>query len=161
MTLNENLFGKVFGQPDHEDPNQLKLFMRPQELMDTVQHSADEGIVDRDLRNKGTRKDIMTSVWGTKRRELYGPHYSGLVESIKKHGVIRPVTIEDIPNQPLSMGQGHHRVAAANMVEQQTGRQIYIPVTYDEDYSHGDSTVKFPVSLTEAQFRKNRPEHNR
>jgi hypothetical protein len=159
--LNFTLFGREFGQPDYEDPNQLKLFMRPQELMDTVKYSSDEGIVNRETRNKGTREEIMSSVWGTKRSELYGPHYASLVNSIKTHGVLRPVTIEDIPGKPLAMGQGHHRVAAANMVEQQTGKPVFIPVTYDEDYSHGDFASNFPVSLAEKQFRKKRPEANR
>lgn len=160
MSLNENLFGKVFGQPDHEDPNQLKLFMRPQELMGTVKHSVDEVIVDRDVRREKKQDKTMSSMWDIKRSELQGPHYSGLVDSIKKHGVLRPVTIEDVSGNPLTMGQGHHRVAAANMVEQQTGRQIFIPVVYDKEMDYTDNPRNFPVSLAEKQFRKKRPQKN-
>ena len=159
--LNFTLFGREFGQPDHEDPNQLKLFMRPQELMDTIRYSSDESVVDKSTRAEGDRDKTMSSLWSIKRSELYGRHYSGLVESIKNHGVLRPVTIEDRSGAPLTMGQGHHRVAAANMVEQNTGKPVFIPVVYGDDAHHSDSLKKFPMSLTEAQFRKNRPEIKR
>jgi len=37
------------------------------------------------------------------------------------------------------MGQGHHRVAAAADIAEKTGRQMYIPVIYDDDFQHSDT----------------------
>jgi hypothetical protein len=36
------------------------------------------------------------------------------------------------------MGNGHHRVAAALRVEKNTGREMYIPVVYDDNWNHTD-----------------------
>jgi hypothetical protein len=166
--LSKDLFGNIQVTPQPvgesvpvqmsrkpENPNQYKLFMRPQELMSTIKHSVDEVIVN--ARRTQSQEDTMSSLWSVKRSELYGPHYASLVKNIEKNGVLRPVTIEDVPGNPLTMGQGHHRVTAAHMVEQNTGKQVYIPVVYDNEMDYTDKKKNFPISLAEAQFRKKRP----
>lgn len=165
--LNKDLFGKLQVTPQPygkavpvsitrkpENPNQLKLFMRPNEIMDTIKDSIDVGMVDNQLRMSKDQSKIMNTMWGMKRRELRGKQYRGLTESIKEHGVMRPVTIEDLPGEPLRMGQGHHRVVASAKVEKETGRQVYIPVVYDANYSVTDNVLKYPPSVSERQFLK-------
>lgn len=141
-----------------ENPNQLKLFMRPNEIMDTITDSIDVGMVDVQTRMTKKQPKIMKEVWSRKRRELRGKQYSGLTESIKQHGVIRPITIQDIPGEPLRVGQGHHRIVASAKVEKETGRQIYIPVVYDKNYNYTENPLRYPSTVNERQFRGSREE---
>jgi hypothetical protein len=167
--LSKDLFGKLHVTPrpmvepesvpvelssKPENPNQYKLFMRPQELMDTIKRSVDEGIVSYQTRRYGEHGRVMNALWHQKSAELKGYPYHRLVDSIAQHGVLRPITIEDYSGTPLFMGQGHHRVVAAHQVEQQTGRQIYIPVVYNDDYNHTDNENEYPMTDVERSYRK-------
>lgn len=167
--LSKDLFGKIQVTPrpmvepesvpvqlssKPENPNQYKLFMRPQELMNTINRSVDESIVPYQTRKYGEQGRIMDALWKQKGMELNNFGYKGLVESIEKHGVLRPITIEDYPGTPFFMGQGHHRVAAANQIEQRTGRQIYMPVVYNDDYNHTDNETEYPMHDAEREYRQ-------
>lgn len=166
--LSKDLFGKIQVTPSPmvepesvpvqmsrkpENPNQYKLFMRPQELMDTIKYSVDEADVPRSVKETGDREQVMSYLWNRKTKELGFKSRRMLVDNIKDNGILRPVTIEDNPGKPLSMGQGHHRVAASKLVEQETGKQVYIPVVYSGDFAHTDKEELFPRSLEEKQFR--------
>lgn len=134
-----------------ENPKQFKLFMRPQELMDTIRYSVDDHMSP--VYRTGTRDEVMDELWKFKRGELRSQPYSGMVRSIEQHGVLRPVTIEVHGKQPLTMGQGHHRVAASKRVEEKTGRQVYIPVVYHDNLHHSENTELYPVQPAEAEYR--------
>ena len=149
--LSKDLFGKLqvtpqpVGEPvpvkmsrKPENQNQYKLFMRPQELMSSIRHSVDESGVSYKTLSTKNRDKILNEMWRQKDRELDNVIHTGLLNSIEKHGILRPITIEDQPDEPLTMGNGHHRVAAALRVEKNTGREMYIPVVYDDNWNHTD-----------------------
>lgn len=114
----------------HINPNQLKLFMTPQEIMDTISGSVDLG------------DDSMEELWAEKLAESKGRTYGqpkSLYNSIKEHGVQRHVTLTEERDGSLVMGQGHHRVAAAADIAKKTGREMFIPVIYDSDWNYTNS----------------------
>lgn len=166
--LSKDLFGKIHVTPQPvgepvpvkmslkpENPNQYKLFMRPQEVLDTIKDSVDIHISPSYHKNKGKDKEqVIRDLWDLKKTELRRHPYAGLTRSIEEHGVLRPITIEDRHGEPLSMGQGHHRVLAAHRVEQKTGRQVYIPVVYDADLHHTEGTIEYPITDIEREYRK-------
>ncbi len=170
--ISKDLFGKIRVTPrpmvepesvpvqlsqKPKSPNQYKLFMRPQELMDTVKYSVDYGIVPYNIRQTNDGERILNEVWNQKTKELRRSAYSGLVNSIEQHGILRPVTIEDRGHgRAFGMGQGHHRVVAAQRVENRTGRQVYIPVVYSNDYDETEDTRNYPMTEVEKDFRNNR-----
>jgi len=81
----------------------------------------------------------MEKVWEGKRKDLDDSH-AGLEEDVEIHGVQKPITIvpphKENP-EGYTMGQGHHRVVAAEMAEDATGDEQYIPVQYDKDFNYG------------------------
>ena len=158
--LSKDLFGKLQVTPQPvgesvpvkmsrkpENPNQYKLFMRPQELMSSIRHSVDEdGNVSYETLVSQNRDNILRELWRQKDRELDNVSHTGLLNSIEQHGILRPITLEVYHNEPITMGEGHHRVAAALRVEKKTGREVYIPVVYDRDWNHTD---EHPVETDE------------
>jgi hypothetical protein len=139
----------------HLNPKQLKLFMTPDEIMESVSDSVDRAgsytDVDYETGEQITvPEETMEDLWKTKLAESKGRRQpTSLYNSIKEHGVQRHVTLQMEHDGSLTMGQGHHRVAAAADIAKKTGRQIYIPVIYDDDWSYSDS----------AEYRKTYP-HN-
>ena len=123
---------------DKINPDQFRMFMRPHEIKELVPNSVDAF-------GEGSKKKRMSRLWEHKEREITedalsgaGASYGDLKESIKKVGVMRPVTLYtgmETPTgrEPVAMGQGHHRVAAAEMAERETGKDYYIPVIYSND----------------------------
>lgn len=132
---------------NHLNPKQLKLFMTPQEVMDSVSDSVDRSWeytdVDPETGEKVTiPEQTMDELWEDKLFESTGKRpvdEKSLYDSIKDKGVQRHVTLQLNRDGSLSMGQGHHRVAAAADIAKKTGRQMYIPVLYDEDYNYSDT----------------------
>lgn len=120
--------------------DQFRMFMRPHEIKELVPNSVDAF-------GEGSKKKRMSRLWELKEKEIAegvpidpasGATYSDLKESIKKVGVMRPVTLytgmeTPLGREPVAMGQGHHRVAAAEMAERETGKDYYIPVIYSND----------------------------
>jgi hypothetical protein len=139
----------------HLNPKQLKLFMTPDEIMESVSDSVDRAgsytDVDYETGEQITvPEETMEDLWKTKLAESKGRRQpTSLYNSIKEHGVQRHVTLQMEHDGSLTMGQGHHRVAAAADIAKKTGRQIYIPVAYDDDWGYSDS----------AEYRKAYP-HN-
>lgn len=87
-----------------------------------------------------TVEKTMKDVWEGKREELDGSH-AGLKKNVEIHGVQKPITIvpphKEWTLEGYTMGQGHHRVVAAEMAEKETGAEQYLPVQYDEDFNYG------------------------
>jgi polysaccharide deacetylase 2 family uncharacterized protein YibQ len=139
----------------HLNPKQLKLFMTPDEIMESVSDSVDRAgsytVVGYETGGQITvPEETMEDLWKTKLAESKGRRQpTSLYNSIKEHGVQRHVTLQMEHDGSLTMGQGHHRVAAAADIAKKTGRQIYIPVAYDDDWGYSDS----------AEYRKAYP-HN-
>lgn len=121
---------------DNLNHDQLKLFMTGTEWKATVTHSTD-GPLDR--------------IWPQKESEarLPGPgavHGSGVYDSMKKKGYIRPVNhaldptivFEDSPSGKevrRVQSEGHHRVAAAAAIEHDTGKPVYLIPRYVDNTS--------------------------
>jgi len=99
----------------HLNPDQLKLFMKPSEIKDTISDSV-EGLPT------GSENH-----W-------YSKDDAPLRRSIASGGVKTPVILDHaITPQGISegfdMGNGHHRVENAHVLEEQ-GREIYVPVLH-------------------------------
>jgi hypothetical protein len=69
---------------------------------------------------------------------------TSLKDEIRKNGVQTPVHISHHDTEPAWSGvagavleNGHHRVQAAHEIEQETGKQVYIPVNHSERRSYG------------------------
>lgn len=118
------------------NPNQLKMFMRPDEVMDAVDGSYDFGTV-RKLRNKvDTKLRYEASAPGSADGYVgYDDQETGpsLYESVRDGGVRDPIILQQRDDGGVSMGNGHHRLAAAKMAEEKTGTDKYLPVLHDAD----------------------------
>lgn len=104
---------------------QLKLFMRPSELRDTI---------------SGTVEDHdPTEEWPDK----YSPN---LRRSIERKGVRTPVILQ--PQNRVDeflLGNGHHRVETASQMERE-GKEIYLPVLYSTNYmGESENASRFPL----------------
>lgn len=135
---------------DHLQGEQLRMFMRPREVMDLVTDSVDRPTARERSYGLPVRKS-MEDVWEWKREET---RVKGkLSDDVKIHGVRRPITVvpphEEWNPTGYTMGQGHHRVTAAEMAEDASGGEYYIPVQYDEDFNYGHHAPwPFGASLT-------------
>lgn len=131
---------------EHLNSRQLKLFMTPQEIMGSVVDSVDRGY-----------DEPIEDLWDEKLEESKGALKTNsgksLYDSIADKGVQRHVTLQQDGGH-LVMGQGHHRVAAAADIAKRTGRQMYIPVVYDEgwNYSNDDEYMRaYPQVISKEQ----------
>ena len=122
---------------DNLNPDQLRMFMRPGEIMNMVTDSPD--------RHSG---DTMGDHWDVKAQQVAEePEFQQLKRSIKKHGVKSPVSVyvdftpwEDSEGSdswtgsvhPFALNDGHHRVVIADQLERETGKHVYLPVTYEQ-----------------------------
>lgn len=133
----------------HQPGEQLKLFYRPQEIMDRVDFSHDiQG--EEDLSQMWARKERETRLpYGTPNLDPWPDdddpnrmqHGAGLYSSVKQHGMTSHVQVADeevYGAQRHYLLDGHHRVAAAAAVERDTGREMHVPVL------HGESSVTTP-----------------
>ena len=107
---------------EHLNKNQLRMFMRPQEIYDLTVDSID--------RADG---ETLEDTWVNKESEINDGSYNDLVDSVLEKGVKRPITImlNHGHYKDFTMGQGHHRVKAAEYAEDATGKEYYVPVVYD------------------------------
>jgi hypothetical protein len=120
---------------------QLQMFMTPAEIKSHV-----VGSVDAPGRTPDERKKNMGHVLSGEKLERarrLGTAGEGdttsMLESITKGGVQKPVIISDQgPNlsrgDDLWLGNGNHRVGAAEQAEKDTGKQQFIPVIHDDNY---------------------------
>ena len=123
---------------EHLNKNQLRMFMRPQEIYDLTVDSIDRA-----------DEETLEDTWVNKESETFNfksRFTSGLAKDVIKKGVQRPVTM--ILNhghyKDYTMGQGHHRVKAAEYAEKATGKEYYVPVVYDWDYNETEDDKYIP-----------------
>ena len=111
---------------EHLNKDQLRMFMRPQEIYDLTIESID--------RADG---ETLEDTWVNKESEIKDVMYHKLVNNVLEEGVKRPITImlNHGHYKDYTMGQGHHRVKAAEYAEKATGKEYYVPVVYDWDYN--------------------------
>jgi hypothetical protein len=95
---------------DHFNPNQLRLFMTPTEIMKHFEP------ISGDFK----RNESVEELWGRKAEES---HDAGLTDSIRKQGVQVPVSLDIDRSRVVG---GHHRIAAAHTVDP----NMSIPVNY-------------------------------
>lgn len=142
---------------NHLNQHQYKLFMTGDEIKGLVSDSVDRRsheisntILDPNSFEKvstgvPTPAETMDELWKSKESES-----SKLKDTIAKEGVQRHVTIVPEHDGTFTMGQGHHRVAAASALARE-GRQVYVPVVYDTDFNYsGDETGDYARSYPHA-----------
>jgi hypothetical protein len=133
--------------------NQLQLFMTGSELKSTINRSSD-------LRPG----ENMSSMWGRKleRAKEPGPykHGSGVYDTLMSEGydaskprlsgmgdgVVGPIRLQQSgfgDNRQTRVSDAHHRIAAADDIERQTGQPVWMPVEYDS-HDHMLSERKKP-----------------
>jgi len=112
------------------------MFMRPYEIQKLVKDSVDRRWI-------WDKRKTMRNLWNQKRAEVERRLYGDLNESVWAVGVYNPVTIIP-PSSPnyeteyskYTMGQGHHRVVAAQNAERATKKEYYVPIVYDRHYNY-------------------------
>ena len=121
-----------------ENPNQLKLFMTPKEIMS--EYKPNEADAERrwDYKDAGEdgRLETDEELWSRKADEA---SWSGLMDDIRERGVHIPVSL-DFANKRVR--GGHHRIAAMNHINPHQ----FIPVNYADDvakaYDDEDMYIK-------------------
>ena len=120
----------------HLNPNQLKLFVTARELMNFPAGDAgddDESEWGASLAEspKLTERKLLESKTGTENEAEVrrNPDEESLHESIRKHGVLTPVLVQQTDVGDTWLLNGHHRVATAYDINP----VMYIPLTYTED----------------------------
>ena len=115
------------------NPEQLRLIMRPDEIMGTAVRS-------RDSQRGGITQ---SQKWAQAREEAAKPrgegHGSGVFDSVMKEGLTSHVNLR-LPEEPggdVEMGEGAHRVVSAKMKEEATGREQWVPVQHVEHHERG------------------------
>lgn len=120
------------------NPHQMKLFMGGSEWKDSITSSSDGR--------------WLPDLWATKLEEALqpdpGPGVShrerrgaGTVDSLREHGYNPEMSVDEEgdPDPPLikmlsdgslHMLNGHHRIAAADYLEREEGKTIWIPTNY-------------------------------
>lgn len=135
----------------HLSPYQYKLFMTGDEIKGLVSDSVDRQRsytdVDYDTgENVTVPEQTMGELWATKESESKGKDSrigGSLKDLISHEGVLRHVTIVPEHDGTFTMGQGHHRVAAASALARE-GKEVYVPVMYHPDFNYtGDETGEY------------------
>lgn len=137
---------------DHLNGDQLRMFMRPQEIINLVTSSIDQETNWDDE----TKDQPLEELWNQKRAEVNkSVTYKDLKPSITYHGVKRPITIVpgvDKHEPSYMMGEGHHRVMAADEVEKETGKEIYIPVVHSRYWDETNDSQYRPLGVVAFLF---------
>lgn len=120
---------------DHLQGEQLRMFMRPHEIKDMIGSSEDmfylhnPELTDEEQKQQET----MPNLWAFKRHH-WGP-WERLQKDVEKEGVKTPIEVgtpwRSSPRfNTYRMKEGHHRVIAAEMAEEATNKEYYVPITY-------------------------------
>jgi hypothetical protein len=122
---------------DANSPQQFKLFMTGKEWKEQVTHSTDGPIA---------------SIWADKSARaaqpstVAGEHGTGVRSSIERYGYQHDrespptIIIEQSPSGKSTrfvQSEGHHRVASAADIEEETGNPVYIPTNYVDNTPSG------------------------
>lgn len=123
---------------DHLHPYQMKLFMQAHELMNMPSSDTRDFVpLSKDARTYNRKLEQSKTSMGT--HYLRGKNgvltkivdEEPLHDSIRKNGVVQPITMKSFPNDANTKWQellidGHHRVASAHDINP----NIYIPLEY-------------------------------
>lgn len=130
-------------RPNHlsDQFEQLPMFMEVKEFRDNYITDSRESLQNR---------ESMSELWKRKEQESRAkpieqrpnadftemknyPWGSGVYDSIKEHGYdwSKPVSVRH-RWVGREMGQGHHRVAAMSALSEETGKDMYIPISHEE-----------------------------
>ena len=101
---------------------QLPMFMRATDLRESITATVDQSYDDPDT--------VMESKLDQSRR-VRG-HGAGVLKSVAERGVINPVQIIHAEHGNIMMGQGGHRVAAADHIMRTTGKDVWVPVVHTD-----------------------------
>ena len=146
-------------------PEQLQMLMTPSEIKSSINFSVDQ--------NPG---ESMGAVWNSKRQHNVSDRNrvgdAALLPRVAKNGVSVPVILQHeqfvykgpggTRSHPIGMGNGHHRVEAAEQVHEErktlTGdkslQEPHIPVIHDHDYM-GDNhrmSTSFPRAYASGHY---------
>jgi len=118
------------------NPNQLRMFMRPDEIR------SETWPADYDPRLDGPGEEGQINMWREKSSENW---ISDMDLEVEKEGVKTPVTIMHnnpgwagdpvgarASGKPL-LANGHHRVQAARVAELNKGKAYYVPVVHSDN----------------------------
>lgn len=117
---------------------QLKMFMTPREIKNTLTSSFDARYL-----SDQKRMETMDEMWSRKLQESFDPYEDGtdLYHSIRDKGlrVQKPFKIEYGKKGPgsVTLADGHHRIATGVALENEIG-ETYIPVTHTDFASKKD-----------------------
>lgn len=125
---------------DQTGPMQLPMFMRARDLADSLTGTLD--------RSHQSVEEVMDQKLYQSQQHI-GPHGGGVYESVQREGVINPVQLVHGMNQSLLMGQGHHRTAAAEDIERQTGQDKWVPVVHTDAREHSNVPVDIYSDIVE------------
>ena len=147
---------------DNVHPEQLQMFMRPQEIFDKTAGSVEvteryreqspsmhQGLIESHMKDKlrEAQRPGSSVEWGaaSSMEQEDVQARPSLADHIAQHGVEKPIILstqgpgrpsrlDAKPSENLYIGNGHHRLASAQFAEQQTGRPQYVPVVHDYDF---------------------------
>jgi len=111
--------------------DQLQMFMRPHQLQSMPSIDKREG-------------EAESAVWDEKRSDNANVlQYSSVARSVGEVGVRQPViAYHGRADKGPMMGNGHHRVAAADAAEKKTGKQSWVPGIHDKDWMGSENTAE-------------------
>jgi hypothetical protein len=109
---------------DMKKPVQLPMFMPAQELRDSLTATAD-------MPNLPVDDVLDLKLTDSMRPKAAGAHGSGVFASVQEKGVLSPVQMIHGDND-LMLGQGHHRVAAADFDAGLNKKDQYVPVVHTD-----------------------------
>lgn len=117
---------------DHLQGEQLRMFMRPHEIKGMVESSGDLSLLyNQNMTEEEVKQQVtMPNLWAFKRKH-WGP-WEKLQKSVEKEGVEKPIEVKG-PTRSFPthrMVEGHHRVIAAEMAEEATNKEYYVPITH-------------------------------
>lgn len=136
------------------NPDQLKLFMGGQEWQDTATESIDRRgtetmsdvwkAKDSEARRTPQQTDMLEVRAPNNIHNVVGqieyttPHGSGMYDKIKtdgyQHNEHDPPAMRPMGGGQFQQLEGHHRVASAAAVERDTGRNVWLPTTYESSW---------------------------
>lgn len=113
------------------NPNQLALFYSARELRDRViNHSKDD--THGDLEDMWNNKlEEAQEPWDESKPDYLQTHGAGVYDSIKEKGYKGSrLVLAHGPSGATWVTNGHHRIAAAAQIEEETGVPVFIPIEH-------------------------------
>jgi hypothetical protein len=125
---------------DQHKNYQLPMFVRATDLVDSLTATADSSY-------DAPEEVMQEKLKASHRRTGRG---AGVYDSVRKEGVLNPVQVIHAMHGNVMMGQGHHRVAAADDISRETGKDMWVPVVH----TVADETSDIPLSIYSSTSEK-------